>query len=55
MEEYLERLLPTFFVIRHGLDKDINKLVDNSENELKRKHLNRLGLIKGVASTKISA
>lgn len=46
MEEYLERLLPTLYVIRHGLNLDINKLIDSIENSLSQKHLRKLELIR---------
>lgn len=46
MEEYLERLLSTLYTIRHGLNKDINQLIDNSEDLLTQKHLRKLELLK---------
>jgi len=46
MEEYLERLLPTLYIIKYGLDKDINKLIEDSEDLLTQKHLRKLELLK---------
>lgn len=46
MEEYIERLLPTLCIARHGLNIDFNKLIDNSENLLTQKHLRKLELLK---------
>ena len=46
MEEYLEWLLPIFYIIRHGLNKDINQIIDNSESLLTQKHLRKLELLK---------
>ena len=42
MGKYLERLLPTLYIIRHELDKDINKLIDDSEILLTKKHIRKL-------------
>ena len=45
MEEYLERLLSTLYIIRHVMDKDINELIDNSESVLTSRHLRKLSLL----------
>ncbi len=45
MEEYLEHLLPTLYIIRHGLKLDINCLIDKSEMNLTQKHLRKMELL----------
>jgi len=48
LENYLVRMLPTLYVIRHGLDKDINKIVDVSEYLLNKKHIEKLKILQSV-------
>ena len=43
---FYNRLLPTLYLIRHGLDKDINNDVDLSEHLLKFNHKRKLFLLK---------
>jgi len=45
LENYFKRLLPTLYIIRHGLAKDINKIIDNSDHLLNQKHLKKLEFI----------
>jgi len=42
LKEYIVRLLPTLYIVRHGLDLDMNELIDNSEYLLTQKHLRKL-------------
>lgn len=45
LRNYLDRLLPTLYIMRHGLDIDFNNLIDNSEVMLTQKHLKKLQLL----------
>ena len=48
LEQYLERLLPTLYIIRHGLGKDINQLIDESEDKLTQKHIRKMDILKSM-------
>lgn len=45
LERYFETLIPTLYIIRHGLNKNLNNIVDNSLDKLTSKHLYKLKLI----------
>ena len=47
MERYLQRLLPTLCVMRHGLGVSLDSLTDSILDDLPAKHLSRIRLIKG--------
>ena len=47
MERYLQRLLPTLCVLRHGLGVSLDSLADSPLESLSAKHLSRIKLIKG--------
>ena len=47
MERYLQRLLPTLCVMRHGLGVSLDSLADSILDGLPTKHLSRIRVLKG--------
>jgi len=46
MERFLQRLLPTLCVMRHGLGVSLDSLADEIVDDLSAKHLARIRLLK---------
>ncbi len=47
MERFLQRMLPTLCVMRHGLGVSLDSLADEIADDLSAKHLARIRLLKG--------